>query len=748
MAVWQIRSFVARRHCDKLNGVFSFAMKALPFSLLLLWSACCTPGTTRADETVQVGTYGELVDAITLANSYSGGGLFTISFTATIDAALAVNASQFFINLDSATNLVVDGGGHSLDMRYSDRAFYVAQGNVLFSNLTIDRGYGLGGNGGSGAGGGMGAGGAIYVANRGTGTEVTLANVNLRNNVAKGGNGGERIINEDADDQPAIGGGGGMGGNGGQGNIAHVGAAKETYGGGGGFGKDAHGGTGTGTNTDEEKATSGGSGAYVGGNSGGAGASNYTHGEGGEKGGGGGASYNEESGLWARGAAGAGGVDGGVGLMISNSGYGGVGGYGGGGGGASHYGGDGGFGGGGGSSYHSSDSGTGGFGGGGAFTGTASGHNGGFGGGGGTSTNEFHPRSYGGGGMGAGGAVFVEKGAALIINDTLSGSSGFFANTAEGGIGNHLGGGAGAALGANFFLGGDLTYEVATQATLTGVGGGGDTSDSRVAGKDTNNNAKGGLIKTGTGTLSLTGNNNYAGATQIRAGKLVLETAALFSSGYQIASGATLEIGVDDFRPGAITLTAGGHLIITGNRTDLSDSTFEAGTLTLDGSANDLNSTSNDLRVAGNGTLEGFASLATFGPSNLTFNNATWSDDVIFEFILGETAFTSTDSSRFTNVTAGGLSLSILNLASDVRVGDRVELFSFADASTFDLAKFSLTSGLGGFAGELYQEELGGGGVTLGVRVDAVPEPGTLGLLALASLGLWAAHRKTKGVAS
>jgi autotransporter-associated beta strand protein len=58
------------------------------------------------------------------------------------------------------------------------------------------------------------------------------------------------------------------------------------------------------------------------------------------------------------------------------------------------------------------------------------------------------------------------------------------------------------------------------------------------------NDSGGGLTKNGTGTLTLTGANNYTGPTMVNAGTLVVQTDSSASGNYTVASGAQLRVKV------------------------------------------------------------------------------------------------------------------------------------------------------------------------------------------------------------
>ncbi len=726
----------------------SSAVKSVVRIFIFLNLASVLPGLAKADIYQEVSNFSELSAAIGNANSYTEG-TYTIRFLNDISAPDDRTQSlQQFVGIQLGGSLIIDGGNYALDMKAQDRAFYVGYGDVKFQNLSITNGLAAGGAGGSGAGGGMGAGGGIYVANGknvlGSGlpdTTVRIENVSFTENAALGGAGGTKVVN-------VVGGGGGMGGNGGQGFYYHQtgeNSAHLTYGGGGGFGVGADGGNGIEL---ESLATDGGQGAYSGGGDGGQGHGSI-HGLGGEAGGGGGASYTVtnaphgpppasltpegggSSGSLVNGqAAGGGGVDGGSGIAISGKGYGGIGGYGGGGGASSDYGGDGGFGGGGGRGA-SNDGGKGGFGGGGGTGSSSQASHGGFGGG-----DAHDDVPTGGGGMGAGGALFIEKGVTVVVED-----SDFSGNQVAGGAGYSSSQGAGSAIGANVFLGSDLTYQVtASTRSLAGVGGGGDTSDANVAGRDTHGDAQGGLIKTGAGKLELLGQHSYAGATQVREGTLTLATNQIHTSGYQVEAGATLEIFQDGFNPKNLSLEANAHLLVSGSNISLNGTTFSKGTITIDGSATGLvTSASNEVTIKGRGTLDSFSSVATLTPDGLTLNTPFWQNGTTLAITLGGNTLVTTGQNHFTGVDPHGLTIFVSGLQGGVHVGSLVDVITFTGLDDVHLSYFQLVSDVEGFSGRLVMTESldSPGSLVLGVEALTIPEPGTLSLLLTVGLGLF-----------
>ena len=484
---------------------------------------------------------------------------FAQAFSNSVADSTTVNTINLTDNISSTNQWIVDanvnivGNGNVINMNNADRAFFIAGGTVSIANLSVQNGKASGGTGGNGGGGGAGLGGAIFV---GSGTysaadgsvgalglstpKVTLNNVNLMGNQAIGGN--SPIVQG----LNAIGGGaGGMGGAGGS-TLLYNGLSG-TGGGGGGFGNAS-----TGGNSTILAVVPGGTGALVnvigtntsGGNGGGGSEGGAV--SGGMNGGGGGGGQGGGNG--GSGGGGGGGGERGYYQNSSPPNNGGNGGFGGGGGGGEYYtGGNGGFGGGGGAGFGfsiTSDGygGTGGFGGGGGGVsmGNLSGGPGGFGGGHGA--NASGVGGGGGGGLGAGGSIFVMSGASVTIQGGI-----FSNNSVASGIGYY----SGSSYGADLFLGTDVTFNVTngTSLTVSSLGGAGNTNDPNVAQSANDPNAQGGVIKTGEGTLTMTGSNYYTGATLIHQGTLALGAGALEQGTSQIIVGqnsgdnATLALG-------------------------------------------------------------------------------------------------------------------------------------------------------------------------------------------------------------
>lgn len=542
-----------------------------------------------------------LQNAIIQANAYASGPV-TISIDAADFAGNTIHQNfQLVIGLASANTqgLTILGNGATIDMGGSDRAFFIASGAVTIANLTIANGTARGGNGADGGGGGAGLGGAIFVANSSSvangaandnltlPTAVTLTNVAFTSNQAIGGAGAGYAVS-------GQGGGGGMGGSGGNGFYYDPGMFdydQHGGGGGGGFGNQATGGSalapgnfvGPGTGAfdgwfpnDPASGGNGGPNSDNGGAAGGGAAASNP------------ASFDSDPGVSSGGGGGVNGVGGDPNYgQQPNGGFGG----GGGGGGAQTsdtwlgdpvLAGNGGFGGGGGGGQApGSDT---------LLDGAASG---GFGGGGGSSSEDVSDGAagfaggkgvsdsgIGGGGAGLGGAVFVMHGASLTITQDDSGGTAGFTGSAVFGGTTPSGGNNGSAYGYDLFLGSDVTFNVADTLNVNALGGAGNLLDPSVSANASDPNASGGLIKTGSGTLVLSGTSYYSGATVIQQGvlalsqnaaeigtpsivvgvtsnaELFLATNSLVSSG---TSGSVITLGQSAGVQGALTIGSGSN---------------------------------------------------------------------------------------------------------------------------------------------------------------------------------------------
>lgn len=542
-------------------------------ALVLVTGMLASAQQPEPDYTVTTGAAsgeGSLAAAIAAANAATGSTPYVIA----INAGLTIQpGAQLFISLsaENTGGLIIQGNNATVDMSQAnggvgDRAFFVAGGNVTFSAMTIANGKAVGGNGVGGGGGGAGLGGGIFVANLASqhvdgytqAANVTLAGVSFQNNAAVGGNG--------IASNYTSGGGGGMGGNGGALNFGDDGTIGG--GGGGGFGFGADGGSNS----------AGAPGAFPGGAPGGASMapSDESPNPGGANGGGGGGAYGYAFGPTGTGqtSGGGGGVGGqsvNTGIYSTNRADGGFGG-GGAGTGVNNYGGYGGYGGGGGSAAEgmedaqASFGGNGGFGGGGGMglkgTSTTAGTpgKGGFGAGTGYLLDldgaiPSQPLSFevsGGGGLGAGGGVFVMEGATLTVTDGSYTQN----STTEGqGYVN------GSNYGNDIFLGGNVTYTVSgTNNVSVNLGGAGNTNDPNVSGASADQlaQASGGITKQGTGTLTLTGESYYSGATVVNTGTLAM------AAGSKTMGSSSVVVGQNAGDNAVLTFGAGASFSGTG----------------------------------------------------------------------------------------------------------------------------------------------------------------------------------------
>ncbi|UYN93529.1 MAG: autotransporter domain-containing protein [Enhydrobacter sp.] len=558
---------------------------------ILLTGTCLTPCAAGAVD-FNVNTEAGLRTAITSAAS-GDRIVFTGNITLTADLPIV------------QTNVTIVGNNNTLSGNNQFRGLLIGAFtgstqtavSVTVQDLTIANARAQGGSGSTGGGGGAGLGGALFVANQAT---LTVSNVTLSGNSAVGGSGGAA---------GASGGGGGMGGNGGS-----------TVGGGGGLGVGSTGGN---------NATAGSAGIATGATAGG------TGGTGGRR-----RHGRRQRGRrrrrcrfrrWWRQQPAAG-----LAARTASTAWrvqrrrrrlrrrrrrrqcgatvGGAGGFGGGGG-ANTSGGAGGFGGGGGTGGGGS-AGAGGFGGG----------TGGSVGGGGIG---------GGGGAGLGGAVFVQQGGTLSIAGAFNVSGGTVtAGTAGGGVAT-----AGSAFGTGLFLQGNgtITFSpgVGVSQTIADV-----ITDQTGSGGTGGNAGSYNLVKSGSGTLTLSGVNTYSGTTSVTGGLLAINGS--IASNVTVASGGTL--GGTGTITGLVTnngIVAPGNSIgtlnITGNYVHNSGSTYQV-EVNAAGQSDRINATGT--ATINGGTVQVLAASGTYGPSTTyTILNATGGVTGTFSSVTSNLAF-------------------------------------------------------------------------------------------------------------
>jgi autotransporter-associated beta strand protein len=142
-------------------------------------------------------------------------------------------------------------------------------------------------------------------------------------------------------------------------------------------------------------------------------------------------------------------------------------------------------------------------------------------------------------------------GASVTIQGGTFSSNSVVAGMSEGNLDNGSAAMNGSAYGSDLFLGGDVTFNVTNGSSLSvnSLGGAGNLSDPNVSNNATDPNAQGGIIKTGSGTLTMTGSNYFTGATTLHQGAVVLGGGALEQGTSQVIVGqnngddATLNLG-------------------------------------------------------------------------------------------------------------------------------------------------------------------------------------------------------------
>ncbi|MDH4872215.1 DUF4347 domain-containing protein, partial [Pseudomonas sp. BN515] len=245
----------------------------------------------------------------------------------------------------------------------------------------------------------------------------------------------------------------------------------------------------------------------------------------------------------------------------------------------------------------------------------------------------------------SGSGTLTKTGASTL---TLSGS-----NTHSGAV-NLTGGGltlsGGSALGNSSAVtqSGSTVLTIATAETIGSLAGtgsvvlnaaltaGGDNTSTSYAGVISGSGF--GITKQGSGTLTLTGNNSYTGATNVSAGGLVLNRvggALDDNTSVTVASGATLTVAADetiDVLSGAGTVALGSSALtvgINGTSSTFSGAITGSGTLTLDGGGTFTLSGTNSgqswgMQVLSGGTVA-IAGDANLGSGTLQLNDGTLS---------------------------------------------------------------------------------------------------------------------------
>lgn len=203
----------------------------------------------------------------------------------------------------------------------------------------------------------------------------------------------------------------------------------------------------------------------------------------------------------------------------------------------------------------------------------------------------------------------VQNGTGVVV---LAGANSYSGGTVfnKGTIAVASDGNLGDAAGGLTFDGGTLRYDGtfdvgATRAVTLQAGGGSFDSNGFAAGVASDVTGAGGLTKTGAGTLTLSGQNDYTGATTVSQGTLSASVAHSFSarSAVSVAAGASLDLGGLDQIIGTLS-GAGSVALGSGNLTvdETSNSTFSGG---LSGGGSFTKSGSGKLMLSGTSTYTG-----------------------------------------------------------------------------------------------------------------------------------------------
>lgn len=286
---------------------------------------------------------------------------------------------------------------------------------------------------------------------------------------------------------------------------------------------------------------------------------------------------------------------------------------------------------------------------------------------------------------------------------------------------------------------GSLTRQNGTNATIitnigtlsgvagTSVGGstagsgvfvysvGGRNEDSTFAGVIANGGTATGLTKVGTGTLTLSGNNTYTGATAIEDGKLAIGaggTTGTLGTGQVTLSGtAQLEFNRSDTLAVANTITGTGTVVkngagilaLSGDNTYFGDTILNAGTLVLSNTTGSATSSGvvevNAGALGGTGTASGPVNIdsgAAVRPGNVTASLTEVGTLTTGDLTLagGSTLFVEFESvSSYDTIVAGALATSGASAGNPVLVDLRVENSpsKWATLGTYNLIQYTGT---------------------------------------------------------
>ncbi|WP_079903400.1 fibronectin-binding autotransporter adhesin ShdA [Salmonella enterica] len=249
----------------------------------------------------------------------------------------------------------------------------------------------------------------------------------------------------------------------------------------------------------------------------------------------------------------------------------------------------------------------------------------------------------------------------------------------------------------------------------------------------------GSLVKTGTGELTLSGDNSYSGTTTITGGTLTADNADSLGTG-TIANNGVLQVGEGELKntlsgSGSLVKTGTGELTLSGDNTYSGGTTITGGTLTAD-HADSLGSgdiDNNGVLQVGEGelknTLSGTGSLVKIGTGELTLSGdntysggTTIDDGVLIAANVNALSGGDVDNSGTLMLDANGA-------------------FELANVTTHSGATTALAAGSTLDAGQLTQEDGSTLSIDLGaatdeamITADSVTLGGTLNVTGIGSV--------------
>ncbi len=211
--------------------------------------------------------------------------------------------------------------------------------------------------------------------------------------------------------------------------------------------------------------------------------------------------------------------------------------------------------------------------------------------------------------------VITNNGGVTLFTATASGGQARFITNAGGAVDISLISSAGTSIGS---IEGAGTYHLGGKQLTVGT----NNLSTVVSGSIVDGGFSGAtgasLVKTGTGTLTLTGVNTYSGATTVNAGTLEVDGSLANTSGVTVNAGGVLS-GVGSVNPATTTIASGGTLAPgsaanpTGNLAIGGNLAFQSGAIYL---VTVTPSASASTNVAGAATLSGATVNASFAGGN------------------------------------------------------------------------------------------------------------------------------------